>query len=111
MFGKRVLLTPLIAGVLFIPSFAQQKQYSMEEIYNKMCIECHSSDGSGNTDKLTPSMKEDSLEEIEAALKEVENSDICHIVMGHNREKILEKGMEYKAKPMAKYMFNRFNKK
>lgn len=86
------------------------KVYTMDEIYNAMCIECHSADGSGNTQKLTPSMKSDTEAEIFTALKDVED-DNGHIVMEHNREKIIKKGMEYKADEMASYMFNRFNQK
>ena len=83
--------------------------YTMEQIYEKMCIECHSSNGSGNTDKLTPSMRDETLNDITDSLKEVEN-DNGHIIMNHNREKILEMGMEYSAKDMAEYMYKRFHK-
>ncbi|MEA2017807.1 MAG: cytochrome c, partial [Campylobacterota bacterium] len=85
------------------------EKYTMTQIYDKMCIECHSTDGSGNTDKLTPSMRDETLEDIIISLKEVEN-DNGHIIMNHNREKILEKGMDYSANEMAEYMFNRFKK-
>jgi len=85
------------------------KVYSIDEVYNSMCIECHSSDGSGNTEKLTPSMTKLSEEEMIKALKEVE-ADQGHIIMEHNRGKILKMGMEYKAEDMAAYMFKRFNK-
>jgi len=85
------------------------KPYTMEEIYNKMCIECHSSNGSGNEDKLTPSMIGQSQEEIKSDLMDVEK-DEGHIIMEHNREKILEMGMTYSAADMSKYMFKRFNK-
>lgn len=84
-------------------------KYTMKQIYEKMCIECHSSNGSGNTDKLTPSMRDETLKDIVTSLKEVED-DNGHVIMNHNREKILEKGMEYSAKEMAKYMFERFHK-
>ncbi len=82
-------------------------QYTMKQVYEQMCIECHSTNGSGNTDKLTPSMRGESLEDITISLKEVEN-DNGHVIMNHNREKILEKGMKYSADEMAEYMFNRF---
>ena len=84
-----------------------KENYPMKQIYEKMCIECHSTNGSGNTDKLTPSMRNETLEDIIISLKEVED-DNGHIIMNHNREKILEKGMNYSATEMAKYMFKRF---
>ena len=84
------------------------KKFTMEQIYNKMCIECHNTNGSGNTEKLTPSLKDETIEDLYDALKEVEN-DNGHIIMNHNREKILEKGMEYSAEDMAGYMFKRFH--
>ena len=87
----------------------EKKNYTIDEIYNKMCIECHSTDGSGNTDKLTPSMVKLSQDEIFTALKDVEN-DKCHIIMEHNRGEILKMGMEYSAKDMAEYMHKRFTK-
>jgi len=86
-----------------------KKDYTIDEIYMAMCIICHSSDGSGNTEKLTPSMRNLSQEEIEKELIEVEK-DQGHIIMEHNRGKIIEMGMEYSAKDMASYMHNRFHK-
>ncbi len=83
--------------------------YTIDEIYSAMCIQCHSSDGSGNTEKLTPSMTSLSQEEIKKALIEVEE-DKGHIIMEHNRGEILKLGMEYSAKDMASYMYNRFHK-
>ena len=103
------LLSTLLTSVVFAMSTPLPKDnYTMEEIYNKMCIECHSADGSGNTDKLTPSMRKLSQAEIEEALKEVENEN-GHVIMEHNREKINEMGMKYGATDMADYMYNRFN--
>ncbi|MEA3369827.1 MAG: hypothetical protein U9Q40_00640 [Campylobacterota bacterium] len=87
----------------------QKKVYSIDEIYNSMCVECHSPDGSGNVEKLTPSMSELSEAEMLTALIEVENDD-GHIIMEHNRDQIIKMGMEYSAKDMAKYMFEKFNK-
>jgi len=86
-----------------------KKDYTIEEIYNSMCIECHSDDGSGNTEKLTPSMTTLTQEEIEDALLDVEK-DQGHIIMEHNRGEIIKMGMEYSAKNMAEYMFKRFSK-
>ena len=91
-------------------NLVSSEQYTMKDIYEQMCIECHSSNGSGNTDKLTPSMRDMSLEEIKNELIEVEK-DNGHIIMNHNREKIIEKGMEYSAVEMSEYMFNRFKEK
>ena len=86
-----------------------KKDYTTEEIYNSMCIECHSDDGSGNTEKLTPSMTTLTQKEIEDALLDVEK-DQGHIIMEHNRGEIIKMGMEYSAKNMAEYMFKRFSK-
>ena len=85
-----------------------KKDYSIAEIYDSMCIQCHSSDGSGNTEKLTPSMTHLSEKEMITELKEVE-ADQGHIIMEHNRGEILKMGMEYQAEDMAKYMFQKFN--
>ena len=84
------------------------KTYTMDEIYNSMCVECHSVDGSGNTEKLTPTMQGQSQAEMQVSLEEVEK-DQGHIIMEHNRGEILKRGMEYSAKDMAAYMFKRFN--
>ncbi|MEA2098734.1 MAG: c-type cytochrome [Campylobacterota bacterium] len=80
----------------------------MDEIYNSMCIECHSSNGSGNTEKLTPTMVGQSETEIRESLVEIEK-DKGHIIMEHNRDQILKKGMNYSSKDMASYMYKRFN--
>ena len=103
---KIIHTAPLTAPKL---QSAVKKDYSIGEIYDAMCIICHSADGSGNTEKLTPSMEHLSKEEMITALKEVE-ADQGHIIMEHNRGKILKMGMEYHAEDMAKYMFKRFNK-
>ncbi|MEA3554259.1 MAG: cytochrome c [Campylobacterota bacterium] len=55
MLNKKTILSLLFISTITSNLIADDK-YTMEQIYNKMCIECHSSDGSGNTDKLTPSM-------------------------------------------------------
>jgi len=85
-----------------------KKDYTIEEIYNSMCIECHSTDGTGNTEKLTPSMATLTEQEMLDALKDVE-ADQGHVIMEHNRGEILKMGMEYSAQDMAKYMHERFN--
>ena len=87
-----------------------KKDYTIEEIYNTMCIECHSADGTGNTEKLTPSMATLTEQEMIVALKDIE-ADQGHIIMEHNRGEIIKMGMEYSAKDMATYMFKRFNNK
>ena len=86
-----------------------KKDYTLKEIYNSMCIECHSNDGTGNTEKLTPSMVNFTEKEIFDALKDIE-ADKGHIIMEHNRGEIIKMGMEYSAKDMAEYMFKRFSK-
>ncbi len=85
------------------------KVHSLYQIYNSRCIECHSFDGSGNPDKLTPSINKLSEQEMYQALKDIEN-DKGHIIMEHNRGEIIKMGMEYSAKEMAKYMHKRFTK-
>ncbi len=87
-----------------------KKDYTIEEIYNSMCIECHSADGTGNTEKLTPSMATLTEQEMILALKDVE-ADQGHVIMEHNRGEIIKMGMEYSADDMAKYMHQRFNNK
>ncbi|MEA1955147.1 MAG: hypothetical protein U9N02_01485 [Campylobacterota bacterium] len=84
------------------------KQYTLDEIYITMCITCHSHDGSGNVDKLTPSITGKTQQEIQQALTDIEN-DTGHIVMEHNRGEILKMGMQYSAKEMSLYMDERFN--
>jgi cytochrome c553 len=85
-----------------------KKDYTIEEIYNSMCIECHSADGTGNTEKLTPSMATLTEQEMIIALKDIE-ADQGHIIMEHNRGEIIKMGMEYAAEDMAAYMHKRFN--
>ena len=85
------------------------KNYTMDEIYNNMCIQCHSTDGSGNTEKLTPSMVGETQQEIEDSLIDIEK-DKGHIIMEHNHGEILKKGMNYSPKEMSVYMDKRFNK-
>jgi len=106
---KKELKIALAIALFATTNLIANSNYTMAQIYEKMCIECHSSNGSGNTDKLTPSMRDETLEDIKISLKEVEDDD-GHVIMNHNREKIIEKGMEYSAKDMAQYMFDRFHK-
>jgi len=87
-----------------------KKDYTIQEIYNSMCIECHSADGTGNTEKLTPSMATLTELEMAIALKDIE-ADQGHVIMEHNRGEILKMGMEYSADDMAQYMHQRFNNK
>jgi len=103
---KIIEVAPIKATV---EKVVETKVYTIDEIYNSMCIQCHSSDGSGNTEKLTPSMSHLSEKEMISELQEVE-ADQGHIIMEHNRGKILKMGMEYHTEDMAKYMFKRFNK-
>jgi len=106
----RISLTLIVFTMMNLN--ANDNKYTMKQIYDEMCIECHRSDGSGNTDKLTPSLKDSTLQEMITSLKDVEkNKDsFDHIIMEHNRDKIIEKGMQYSAKEMSEYMFNRFHK-
>ena len=102
--------TLLFLCVLATLSLNANEKYTMKQIYNSMCIECHSSNGSGNTEKLTPSMRDESEKEIKEALIDIEN-DKGHIIMEHNRGEILKMGMQYKADEMARYMHKRFHTK
>jgi len=108
MLSSKLKINILIA-VFISTNLMASDSYTMKQIYEKMCIECHSDNGSGNTDKLTPSMRGETLEDIIVSLKEVED-DNGHVIMNHNREKILEKGMDYSAEAMSEYMFKRFHK-
>ncbi len=100
-----LLLCSFIASL----TLSANDKYTMTQIYNNMCIECHSSDGSGNTDKLTPSIIGQSEKEIRDSLVEIEKEK-GHIIMEHNRGEIIKMGMEYSAQDMAKYMHKRFTK-
>ncbi len=105
---RRTIL--FLCSILTTLSLNANDTYSMEHIYNNMCIECHSADGSGNTEKLTPSMIGQNEKEIKNALIEIEK-DQGHIIMEHNRGEIIKMGMQYPAKNMAEYLYKRFSKK
>ena len=107
---KRTSIIVLMCSIFITLSANASEKYTMEQIYNNMCIQCHSSDGSGNTEKLTPSMTDLSESEIRDSLLDVED-DNGHVIMEHNRGQILKKGMEYSAKDMATYMYKRFTQK
>jgi cytochrome c553 len=85
-----------------------KQEYTLHETYEYMCKECHSKDGSGNPDKLTPSMVDNSQDEIYEALVEVEEGE-GHIIMEYNHGEIIKMGMQYPPKDMAKYMYERFH--
>jgi cytochrome c553 len=106
---KKTTTTLLLSSLLVSSILSANEKYTMDEIFNRMCIECHSSDGSGNTEKLTPSMIGQSEEEIRDSLVEIEK-DKGHIIMEHNRGEIIKMGMQYSAQDMAKYMHKRFTK-
>ncbi|MEA2092328.1 MAG: hypothetical protein U9O83_08190 [Campylobacterota bacterium] len=106
---KKTSTILLLSSLLTTFTLSANDKYTMTQIYDNMCIECHSSDGSGNTDKLTPSMIGQSEKEIRDSLIEIEK-DNGHIIMEHNRGEIIKMGMEYSAKEMAKYMHKRFSK-
>ncbi|MEA1891664.1 MAG: hypothetical protein U9N33_03030 [Campylobacterota bacterium] len=91
------------------PAKEAKTSYTLDEIYNAMCIQCHASDGSGNTEKLTPTMVGQSEADIKNSLIDIEK-DKGHIIMEHNRGEILKMGMEYSPQDMAKYMYKRFTK-
>lgn len=99
----------LKAEVTPVKEVALKKDYTIAEIYNSMCVECHSPDGSGNVEKLTPSMADLSEQEMYDTLIEVEK-DQGHVIMEHNRGQIIKMGMEYSAKDMAEFMFKQFGK-
>jgi cytochrome c553 len=100
----------LLSSLLLTINLNADDKYSMSTIYDTMCIECHGTNGSGNTEKLTPSMMDLTQKEIEEALTDVEN-DNGHIIMEHNRGEMIKMGVHYPAKDMAKYMHKRFSKK
>jgi cytochrome c553 len=105
---KKTFLFTFIIASISTQLFSKNNKYTMNEIYNQMCIQCHSSDGSGNPDKLTPSMRDRSLSEIQLALWDIEQEK-DHIIMSHNREKILEKGMQYNIIEMSKYLYKKMH--
>ncbi len=106
---KKTATILLLSSIFISLNLSANEKYSMDEIYNSMCIECHSANGSGNTEKLTPSMRGQSQKEMRDSLVEIEQ-DKGHIIMEHNRDEILKLGMEYSANDMASYMYKRFTK-
>ena len=92
----------------------KDKNYTVSEIYGKMCSKCHGLNAQGNPKKKGPALNEMTAHEIEAELIDIQNSDMNqssgsdHEVMEHNQEKIEKKGMQYKPEEMAKYIAEHF---
>ncbi|XPV68336.1 MAG: c-type cytochrome [Halarcobacter sp.] len=88
----------------------EKKDYSVSEIYAKMCSKCHGINGEGNPKKKGPALNDKTAHEIEVELIDIrdgglnQSSGTEHEIMEHNQNKIEEKGMKYDPKDMAKYI-------
>lgn len=101
----------------YYKKISTDKQYTVSEIYGKMCSKCHGLNAEGNPKKKGPSLNDKTAHEIEMDLIEIRDGDMNqssgsdHDVMEHNQEKIDKKGMTYEPKEMAVYIESHFNKK
>lgn len=84
--------------------------YTVSEIYEKMCSKCHGINAEGNPAKKGPGLDDRTAHELEAELLDIQSGGLNqssgteHEVMEHNQNKIEEKGMRYTPKEMAKYI-------
>lgn len=99
----------------FYKDFKKDKNYTVSEIYGKMCSKCHGLNAQGNPKKKAPALNEMTAHEIEAELLAIQNPNMNqssgnnHELMEHNQEQIEKKGMYYKPKEMAKYIAEHFH--
>ncbi|AXH08610.1 hypothetical protein CP960_09220 [Malaciobacter halophilus] len=112
---KRVLYLIFIVSFLGIGLHAKGN-YSSKEIYASMCSKCHGIKAEGNIKKEAPALNNIGLNELEISLYDLkggasyQSSGTNHDIMQHNMKKIIQKGMDYNSKEMAKYIFFTFNK-
>lgn len=112
---RKAVLLSFLAGLFVVSANAAQSKYTNGEIYDKMCEKCHGINGEGNPAKKGPALNDQSAHELELSLFELragglnQSSGTEHEVMEHNMQKIIEKGMDYKPKDMAMYIFKSFN--
>lgn len=100
----------------YYKSINSKNEYTVSEIYGKMCSKCHGLNAEGNPKKKGPALNDKTAHEIEMDLIEIRDGDMNqssgsdHDVMEHNQEKIDQKGMTYEPKDMAKYIETHFYK-
>lgn len=98
-------------------NYDKTKEYSVSEIYGKMCAKCHGVNAEGNPKKKGPALNDMTAHEIESELIAIQNegmnqsSGSDHEVMEHNQKKIEKKGMKYDPKVMAKYIEDNYYQK
>ena len=118
---KTFMFKKLFYGILTLGlciSFSQAKEYSVAEIYDQMCSNCHGMKAEGNPKKKGPSLNDMSKHELSYELFDLvangsQSSGSDHEVMEHNQKKIIKKGMTYHPDDMALYIYSTFgvNKK
>ena len=112
---KKAILFSFLSFTFVVNVSATEIKYSNSEIYTKMCTKCHGINGEGNPKKKGPALNDQTAHELEISLFDLKNgglnqsSGTDHDVMEHNMKKIIEKGMDYKPKAMAEYIFVAFN--
>jgi len=97
-----------------VESNKSMKEYSVSEIYNQMCVNCHGKKAEGNPKKKGPSLNDMSKQELSYELFDLvangsQSSGSNHEVMEHNQKKIVKKGMTYHPDDMASYIYFNFN--
>ena len=95
-------------------SLSQAKQYSVAEIYDQMCSNCHGVNAEGNPEKKGPSLNDMTKNELAYELFDLvangsQSSGSSNEVMEHNQKKIMKKGMTYHPDDMALYIYSNFN--
>ncbi len=112
---KKTIILAYLGTVLVTGLFASEYKYVNSEIYENMCSKCHGVNAEGNPAKKGPALNDQSAHELEISLYDLksgglnQSSGTDHEVMEHNMKKIIEKGMDYDTKEMAKYIFTSFN--
>lgn len=111
------MIKKLFYSIMFLAatvSFVHANQYSVAEIYNQMCSNCHGLKAEGNPEKKGPSLNDMSKNELEMELYDLQSdgfqsSGSGNEVMSHNQQKIEDKGMIYHPEDMANYIYHNFN--
>ncbi len=112
---KKTIFLSFLASLITISASASENKYTNAEIYEQMCSKCHGVNGEGNPAKKGPALNDQTAHELELSLFELragglnQSSGTEHEVMEHNMRKIIEKGMDYKPKEMAMYIFKSYN--
>ncbi|WP_024954510.1 c-type cytochrome [Sulfurospirillum arcachonense] len=102
-------LVYLIISLSAIISLAQAKQYSVAEIYDKMCSKCHGLKAEGIPEKKAPALNNMTQNELAYELFDLvangsQSSGSNSEVMAHNQKQIMKKGMTYHPDDMALYI-------